>query len=423
MRVVISLTTIPGREHLLVKALDSLNHQTWRPDAIYLWIPEGQMDISSLARDYPGITILVGPDQGPAMKLLPTLALESDPRTRIITVDDDVEYPPELVDKLVRSSTLLPGHAIGFTGWSLVGKSSGSASVAHMNDSFPNCAFYQPVQVLEGFRGIIYCRGFFADDIHYHTKALHAFRYHDDILFSGYLASRGISRSVRWFDACPQQGINHWHIHCQESGLHTTNNWYQMGLESWSYWATGNSVGIAPPFAERRHGQRVQIIGADSLEDLCLPEPFVGGDDKSKIRISLDRIPWPMPDYQFDEVLVHGFPANISLTLRACLSESLRILQPGGVLKIILPKHPALYPLTRRGAGLHLHANSLCDILQDFGCNSPMVTLPLIMPLPEVKISVEVNGDQLCLSLIAPLSRLVYRTAHDGGTQASKDQA
>ena len=52
-----------------------------------------------------------------------------------------------------------------------------------------------------------------------------------------------------------------------------------------------------------------------------------------------------------------------------------------------------------------------------------MVTLPLIMPLPEVKISVEVNGDQLCLSLIAPLSRLVYRTAHDGGTQASKDQA
>jgi hypothetical protein len=407
MRVVISMTTIAGREHLLVKALESLSHQTWWPDAIYLWIPDGQMDISSLARDYPRVKILVGPDQGPAMKLLPTLALETDPATRIITIDDDIEYPPGFVDKLARSSALLPGHAIGFTGWSLVGGSSVSASIAHMNDSFPNCAFYQPVQVLEGFLGIIYRRGFFAEDIHYHAKALHAFRYHDDILFSGYLASRGIVRTVRWYDACPQPGISHWNIHCQESGLHTTSNWYQLGLESWNYWAGGNNEGIGPPFTEMSSGQRLRIIGADCLDYGCSRPSFGITYAESEIRISLDSIPWPLPDNHFEEVVAQGFPANMYLPIRAFLSESLRVLKPGGVLMIILPKHPALCAFTGRDAGLHLDANSFCDILQDISCAASMVVAPVYRPLPEVKISLEIENDKLCVSLVAPLWRSV----------------
>jgi hypothetical protein len=43
------------------------------------------------------------------MKLLPTLSIETDPDTAIITVDDDVEYPPQLVEKLVKSIRPTPG--------------------------------------------------------------------------------------------------------------------------------------------------------------------------------------------------------------------------------------------------------------------------------------------------------------------------
>jgi len=39
--------------------------------------------------------------RGPATKLIPALRAESDPETILITIDDDVFYPPSLVQELV----------------------------------------------------------------------------------------------------------------------------------------------------------------------------------------------------------------------------------------------------------------------------------------------------------------------------------
>lgn len=405
MRVVISLTTILGREHLLVKTLASISRQTWYPDAIYLWIPQGQVPIPQLAQSFPDVNIMVGPDQGPAMKLLPTLTLETDPNTRIITVDDDVEYPSELVDKLVRSSALIPDHAIGFTGWNLDGWGSMSPEVAHMNDSFTSCVFFHPVQVLEGFRGIVYRRGFFADDIHDHARALQAFRYHDDILFSGYLASHEIVRSVRWYDSCPQPDFNPWKIHCQESGLHKTNNWYQLGVESWRYWADGNIKGICPPYPGLQSIQRLRISGyLWCVEEL--PRQNDGATlPQLKCQIVLDSTPWPFADFQFDEILIQDFQDIKHQTLRACVSESLRILKPGGTLKILLPKHPALSSLTQRDTGLDVNAYSFCQIFHDSSTCALTPDLPEDLFLSKVRLAIESEGAQVCVTLFAPPRR------------------
>ena len=127
MRVVVSLTTIPGRSDLLARAIASLRRQTRPPDAIHLWLPEEHFGADGTAYRFAGVDVRSGPDLGPAMKSLPLLAIETDPETLIVPVDDDIEYPPDLIEKLVGTSALLPEHAIGFTGWALEwGASDGS---------------------------------------------------------------------------------------------------------------------------------------------------------------------------------------------------------------------------------------------------------------------------------------------------------
>ena len=238
MRIIVSLTTLPGREAFVEKAIDSIRKQTWPPDAIILCIPSNRSPQVKLSRHLKDVTIFYQPDMGPAMKLLPALAVEHDPNTFIITIDDDVEYPERLIEKLLKASVLFPNSAIGFTGWSVSEISNDVPILRHMNQDRPECKAFQPVQVLEGTRGILYKRSFFSEDIHYHARALREFLYHDDILFSGYLASHGIGRIVRWYDVLSDTSAPKWKIHCQLEGLHTTENWFQLGLKCWNYWSS-----------------------------------------------------------------------------------------------------------------------------------------------------------------------------------------
>ncbi len=394
---------------MVAKTIASLQRQTWLPDAIYLWLPEGRFNRDRFAYAFPAVEIRAGPDLGPAMKLLPTLKHETDPDTCIITVDDDVEYPPELVDKLVRASALLPNHAIGFTGWSVIeGFSgagfSGAARLAHMNENTSNCAFFQQVQVLEGTRGILYRRRFFADDVFKHLQALEAFRYHDDILFSGYIASRGIVRSVRWFHPCPRQGMSHWRIHCQDSGLHTTKNWYQLGWDCWSYWSTEDFVGIGPPFSTPARDRRLQIGGEACHHGGFIQYPPGQAETPLESMRELDKLPWPWPDQGFDEVLVGDAVIRGSIDVESWISECSRILSPGGALKITIPMRAELYALTGRGAGLDLDPNTFCEIMQPSRhLADPSSTPPTAsLSLPKLRILVESYANEFTAILIAP---------------------
>jgi hypothetical protein len=398
MRVVISLTTLPGREHLLLKTIESIHRQSWKPDAIYLWLPTEHFGPDHRALDLPGVRIGSGPDLGPAMKLLPTLGIETHPDTALITLDDDVEYPPDLIAKLVGASKLFPSRAIGFTGWSITGGSAREPLVEHMNDGIPSCAFFQPVQVLEGTRGILYRRGFFDMDILDHLRALRAFRYHDDILISGYLASRGITRTVRWMHVCPRSPDMDWRVHCQDSGLHTTAGWYELGWACWDYWSTPTSRGISPALATPAIHDRLQV-GAETCPhpgftqqlgcDTPAPKDLTHDQgDPSRSRVV----------QQFSEILALGPHHDPRLRIAGQVWEYARILKPGGILRIELPP-----PL---GRPAHRPQESDSILVEDDGLKALLVPDRieggLMSPSPSYRVSLEHDQRRAIATLVKP---------------------
>lgn len=348
MRVVVSLTTLPGREALLVKAIESIRRQTWQPDAIILCIPCNRSPHVKLPNHFEDVTICLLPDMGPAMKLLPALAMEHDPNTYIITIDDDVEYPEGLIDRLLRASILFPNSAIGFTGWSVYDSSTGDPLLCHMNQERPGCKSFQPVQVLEGTRGILYKRSFFSEDIHNHARALTEFLYHDDILFSGYLASHGIGRIVRWYDLFPEKPSAKWEIHCQSEGLHTTQNWFQLGWNCWNYWSSGEIIGIAPTYHHPFKTQRLQLIVEGSIIK----------------QVSSTLSPSSHTDKQkFDEIIITETSSSASKAFYSYLGEYIKILRPGGIIKLIPTATESLIRYSSSQSSLLLKFPDLCELL------------------------------------------------------------
>lgn len=345
MRVVVSLTTIPGRADFLRRAIASLQCQTHQPDAIYLWLPQEHFGADCSGFRFPGVEVSSSPDLGPAMKILPLLSVETDPETIIIPVDDDIEYPPDLIEKLVATSALLPEHAIGFTGW-ILDQDDGGVAIRHMNEEIAAAAMFQPVHVLEGYRGVLYRRGFFEMDIFEHLGALAAFRFHDDILLSGYLASRGIARTVRWFGAEPAPASDYWILHGHDIGLHTAPDWRRHGQSCVDYWFR-RCPDLFPAFMTRPFNDRLQLAtDASCRRDGFTHHGFPGSSVRLDVEHDLHDLPWPWPDACFAEIIAldlfaarscEGSGADI---ISDWIWECRRILKLGGCL--VLSTDPTL---------------------------------------------------------------------------------
>jgi hypothetical protein len=64
-----------------------------------------------------GLEIIpVGKDVGPYCKLFYALNGFNDPETIIITIDDDVNYPKNWLENLLKASEKYPDYAIGYRG-------------------------------------------------------------------------------------------------------------------------------------------------------------------------------------------------------------------------------------------------------------------------------------------------------------------
>jgi hypothetical protein len=132
-RVVITLTTLPHRLPHLFPVLQSLLNQHVKPDQVYLNLPTSYRRFNStssspttplaIPHDIQRLVLndilriqLVPVDYGPATKLIPTLEVETDPSTIIITVDDDMIYKPTQVQLLLRAYFHFPHAAYGYAG-------------------------------------------------------------------------------------------------------------------------------------------------------------------------------------------------------------------------------------------------------------------------------------------------------------------
>ena len=150
-RVVITLTTTPKRLPLIEDTILSLVNQTRQPDLIYLNIPEyykkecskyNQNNIVNLINKIPILKINNCVDKGPITKIYPVLDIETNPETIIITVDDDHIYNRNMIQELLKTSNNNPDKII-----------------CNYLYTFNN------IVVPYGFKGVLYKRKFFDDDI------------------------------------------------------------------------------------------------------------------------------------------------------------------------------------------------------------------------------------------------------------------
>lgn len=212
MRVVASLTTMPDKLNKLPFTLDSLLNQTYKLDAIYLSVPR----ISKrLGIPYPKIpenvknkcTIVDCVDYGPITKISGALLSEKDPDTVIITFDDDMIYPSNLVQKLIDLHKKNRDIAIGSSGMLL----KYDCPLCAITPNEDTALFRIPkfnigddgryVDSIYGYPGALYIRKFFPEKNNLYSFFKYALLdndtyMNDDIVISGYLSMNNIKRKI-----------------------------------------------------------------------------------------------------------------------------------------------------------------------------------------------------------------------------------
>jgi hypothetical protein len=212
-RIVITLSTLPDRYKKILKTLQSLKKQTIAIDEIYLSLPEYSV---RMKLNYPELpdeiknlvkVVKIEQDYGPITKLLGALYCEEDSRSIIISCDDDYIYPENFVEKLIEKHILFPNAAIGSSGM-LIKKSCPLCAI-HPNLSaiqyripkIPIPKEGRKVDILYGFSGILYLRGFFPrteelDMLLKISLSDQDFFLNDDVVISAFLAKHGIERRI-----------------------------------------------------------------------------------------------------------------------------------------------------------------------------------------------------------------------------------
>ena len=222
-RVVVSMSSFGPRFHYLLRSIPCiLNNQSYPADRVIVSFPlesrGGRLNMSSatglmlslcgasaIEQRTPTLVecgrltfhAMEGEDAGPATKLVGALTLETDPETYIVTLDDDVEYGPTVVETLVSHASR--HAAVGFECVEprmLVGEhrhiSTGKWFLFPFDHGTVQCYGW-----LEGVQGVIYKRSFFEDDF----LALQAIApegcwYDDDVFIAGYLRLKGVWRFI-----------------------------------------------------------------------------------------------------------------------------------------------------------------------------------------------------------------------------------
>jgi sulfur carrier protein ThiS len=194
-RLIVSMTTIPGRASRIVPVLRSLLDQSCPADRILLAWPSHSRRTNA---PYPvppalpaGVELLACEDQGPATKLL--AALQVEPETAIVAVDDDVVYPKDFLETLLKAHRAEPKTAWGYRGWQLE-QNTEPRDLDHVFATAITAP--KTVDVLLGTWGYLIPPNAFDKAVYDFDRYPPELRWVDDVWFSGHLAMRGVPRCV-----------------------------------------------------------------------------------------------------------------------------------------------------------------------------------------------------------------------------------
>lgn len=188
-RIVISMTTSPKRITEIYRVIESMENQTIKPDLYFINLPRVFKRDNSRFSDIPAflindkIILNSCEDLGPATKIVPTCKDKRIKETDIIfSVDDDIHYPPELLELYLRSHINYPDFVI--SGTSLFPKKN-----AERYGELVEC------DLLEGFSCVLYKKAWLCDipsDI-FDKRRVPIYHYlSDDLVLSNYLIMKGI---------------------------------------------------------------------------------------------------------------------------------------------------------------------------------------------------------------------------------------
>lgn len=199
-RIVGSMTTLPGRIHDIKNPINSILSQSVKLDVLYLHIP--QKTLKGKTYNIPddflseyGDRVIVNRipyDFGPITKLAPTIDMETDPNTYIITFDDDIMVNRRLVEAYMNKLTKWSDTCLAMSG------------VCKGNTPF----FFQfvvnnkedhPVDWIQGVHTVMYKRSFFTTTdelVQFESESPvgNILLFNDDHRISLYLAWRGVPR-------------------------------------------------------------------------------------------------------------------------------------------------------------------------------------------------------------------------------------
>lgn len=105
--LIISLTSYGNKLHNLYLTIESLLHQTVKPNRIILWLDKTKyqafesIPVALRCQEKRGLDILLCEDVRSYTKLVPTII--NYPDDVIISVDDDIIYPIDFVERLYRA--------------------------------------------------------------------------------------------------------------------------------------------------------------------------------------------------------------------------------------------------------------------------------------------------------------------------------
>lgn len=184
--IIVSLSTSPKRISKTEGILKRMLEQTLVPDKIVLNLPYVfKRNNTTFVDPLPEfitknekIRVNFTEDIGPITKVLPTTKLYTDPNTIIISIDDDIWYPIDMIEKLVRIAKKYP-HAV-VTG-----------SNANVGRKVVDGVTYE--ELAEGFKGILYRQKHLSDfPIHEISNFPRPCFLGDDLILSNYLKGKKI---------------------------------------------------------------------------------------------------------------------------------------------------------------------------------------------------------------------------------------
>jgi glycosyltransferase involved in cell wall biosynthesis len=159
--VVVSMTTSPKRINSIGKTIDCMMRQTLLPRRIVLNLPHvfkrdnSRFDkIPSFITENPLVVVNFTDDIGPATKILPTVKLVSDPEAYILSIDDDIYYPPDLIKTYVEAAEAFGRDAVVSNSYHLPGEKT---------TCIPSSECFPIRHLLEGYTGVLYKQRYLAD--------------------------------------------------------------------------------------------------------------------------------------------------------------------------------------------------------------------------------------------------------------------